>query len=123
MDDVRYSELLFLRAVATGKVEYFNVSDHMLQKAVGLQGEMFIEMGVAALEDLSIRIDNLVPQQLVGRLRGEIGGPCPSNIPDYHWNDPRYGLYTLLNGQPLQRIRITFRGFQRIEELRNLLRQ
>jgi diguanylate cyclase (GGDEF)-like protein len=123
MDDVRYSELLFLQAVASGKLVHFDTCDRIHQQAIGLSGHLYVEMAVAALEDFSIRIDNPVAQQLVGRLRREIDGSCPPDFIAYHWKNPRYGLEAMLNGQNLQRLRITFRGLQRIEELRDLLRR
>src|SRR5437588_1030064 len=123
MDDVRYSEFLFLQAVANGKLELFNPLDQVQQEALGVKGHLYVEMAVAALEDLSIRIDNPSGQQLVGRLRGEAHTECPIDLPPYYWKDPRHGLTSLLNGQSLQRIRITYRGLRRIEELRELLRR
>jgi len=123
MTDVRYSEFLFLQAVAAGKIEHFNPTDRVQMEAIGLRGEFYVEMAIAALENLYVRMDSPAAQQLVARLRGEIRDVRPSNVPDYHWVDPRYGLNSMLTSQPLQRIRITYRGLHRIEDLRDLLRR
>lgn len=128
MDDIRYSEFLFLEDVAAGKIDYFNANDQARQRALGLpqNGDFYVEMAITALEDLSIRFDNPSSQRLVARLRREYNGDCPdeiSGMPITYWDDPRYGLHTILRAQNVQRIRITFRGLRRIEELRDLLRR
>src|SRR4051812_25178942 len=111
MDDIRYSELLFLQAVAGGKIDYFNASDQARQKALGLpqHGDFYVEMALTALEDLSIRFDNPSPQRLVAKLRREYNGEAPDEVSGMsisYWDDPRYGLFTILtSGNNLQRVR------------------
>jgi diguanylate cyclase (GGDEF)-like protein len=124
MEDVRYSELLFLRAVANGKLSYFHASNPDHQKEFGLRGDLYVEMALAALEDLSIQISHAdASSHLVARARGEINGSCPPNISYTDWMNPRGALLSLLGGQGGKSLRITFRGLQRIEDLRDLLRR
>ena len=48
MDDIRYSEFLFLEAVAAGKIDYFVANDQARQKALGLpqNGNFYVEMAI-----------------------------------------------------------------------------
>jgi diguanylate cyclase (GGDEF)-like protein len=125
-DDIRYSELLFLRAVEDGSIDLFNSADEKQTKAVGLIGTMYVEMAAALLEDLCIRFKNDENQLFVSRLRGEIS---PNHKPPGHGNEyagqnPRDAVENLLWGVQggLHNIRITYRGRRRIQELRDLLR-
>jgi diguanylate cyclase (GGDEF)-like protein len=61
----------------------------------------------------------------MGRLRGEIdyNSNLRKYFPPHNWDNPRVTLENILSGQVLQRIRITYRGLRRIEELRDLLRR
>jgi len=58
---------------------------------------------------------------LVARLRGEADGPCPGNMQSYHWNHPREELVGMFDTNACQRLRLTYRGLRRIEELREIL--
>jgi diguanylate cyclase (GGDEF)-like protein len=83
---------------------------------------MFSEMVLTMIEELYIRLDDLYSQLLVGKLRGEITTrSCPVNIRIGDWENPRGALEGLFLDNRLQRIRLTYRGLRRINELRELL--
>lgn len=123
MDDIRYSEFVFLQKLATSarEFEYFNASDNFPQaKAVGLDSTMYVDMAITLLEDLSIRFDDGEHQKLVAQLRGEVfQSLLPANSPLY----PRDEIERRLRFGSGLRLRITYRGRRRIEELRELLRR
>lgn len=125
MDDVRYSELVFLRALAEGSPRFQHFWGHHGEQAtaVGLHPMMYVEMAVTLLEDLYVRFDDHDLQLLVRRLSGEIAPEykCPQRFHSYQWMDPRPAIYEFLMGQAVQRLLITYRGLRRIEELRELL--
>jgi len=125
MDDIRYSEFKFLRALESRTIEYFNCNDDKSTKAIGLGQQMYIEMAITLVEELSVRFDNVDLQLLTARLRGELAQShkCPSNMPPYLWENPRLGLQSAISTGSLQHFRITYRGLRRIEELRDLLRR
>ncbi|SRR6266568_2755724 len=126
MDDVRYSELLFLRELAKSSMDhYFTDPDGTRARAVGLKPAMYIEMAATLIEDLYAKFDSQAAQLVVARLRGELSPdlPPPVGIYSHHWSNPREGLHNLLTSQSLQRILITYRGLRRIEELRDQLRR
>ncbi len=50
-DDIRYSEFLFLRALANQSLDYFNPNDPKQTVAIGLHQQLYIEMAVALIED------------------------------------------------------------------------
>src|SRR5207245_4344217 len=62
---------------------------------------------------------------LIGRLRGEIALAFrrPTEIPDCEWGNPRDALHNKLIGGQCCRLRVTYRGLCRIEELRELLKR
>ena len=92
-------------------------------RAVGLGPNMYIEMVLALIEDLYVKFDKADFQLLVGRLRGEVSSNPYVSITPQQWNDPRETLFQNFISYPFQRLRITYRGLRRIEELRELLRQ
>jgi diguanylate cyclase (GGDEF)-like protein len=129
MDDIRYSEFVFLRALAVRRFEFFDPADSKqtepLSLPVGAVG-MYSEMAATLIEDLYVRFDEGNAQLLVSRLRGELASHhgAPSGIQSYQWSDPRTAILQFLqNTQPPRRLRITYRGMRRIEELRDLLRR
>jgi diguanylate cyclase (GGDEF)-like protein len=125
MDDIRYSELQFLRALANRSIEHFNYHDDKQKKIYGNNSGMYSEMAIALIEDLYVRFENHDSQLLVSRLRNELtfNFQKPRNFHDHQWNNPRETLNNIFNQGLLQPIRITYRGLRRIEELRDLLRQ
>ncbi len=124
IDDIRYSELLFLRALAKVPQQLFNPSDSSFEKAVGMRGDMLSEMVATLIEDMYIAFHRSDAQLIVSRLRGELAPTHapPMRLHDYLWSNPREAVRCMLNGQTLENIRITYRGLRRIEELRDLLR-
>jgi diguanylate cyclase (GGDEF)-like protein len=124
-NDIRYSELTFLRAIAKEAQPFYSNND-ALMKAAGLQGNMFIEMAATLIEDLYIRFHDEEVQLVVGRMRGELGpqyNSAPRQILDYLWDNPRQAVRNLLRGDKgAHTISITYRGLRRIEELRDMLR-
>jgi diguanylate cyclase (GGDEF)-like protein len=125
MDDIRYSELLFLQAIAKDSFTPFSGHDQAKAKAVGLSMEMYVDMAATLIEELYVRFRNQPAQLLVTHLRGELplGHTAPGGTRVGDWMNPREGIRTLLNGQCLQDLCITYRGQRRIEELRDLLRR
>lgn len=125
MDDIRYSEFLFLRGVAANEIQMCNY-DSLRTHNLGVSSSVIgFEMALAALEDLHIQIDNSNLRYLVFRLRGELPERCEQaeSFPPRLWKNPREGLETGLRGDTTHRIRITYRGLQRIEDLRDLLKR
>lgn len=126
MEDIRYSEFIFLQSIATGQFKHFNHGDSTQLKAVGFNSTtMYLEMAIAALQDLHIRIRNDAIENLAARLRGELPheSPARQSLLDWEWNYPRRGLETRLRTQTLHEVEITYRGLQRMEDLRELLRR
>jgi len=116
MEDVRYSELLFLQSLAKGP-ELFCDPNGERSKAVGLSPIAYVEMAATLLEDLYVRFHDSSQQLIVAGLRGEVW-------PQYAPPDPRAALHNILTAQNnLQRLCITYRGLRRIEELRDLLKR
>jgi hypothetical protein len=101
-NDIRYSELVFLREVGRGDFEYFTTANQAQVKAVGLLPIFYIQMAAALLEELYIRFDNSEMQLFVARLRGELGPRYDSTpyrtFPDHYWDNPREALETILSG-------------------------
>jgi diguanylate cyclase (GGDEF)-like protein len=124
MDDVRYSELLFLRALSNGSLESVSAADQAQALHVGLDAPRYADMILTLAEDLYIQFDDLVCQLLVGRLRQEVSEDAtrPSDIRSRAWHDPRSELYRTLTAGTSQRLRITYRGLRRLDELRDTLR-
>ena len=124
MEDTRYSELLFLQALANRSIEYFNYQDEKQKKILANIQTAFWELPVTLAEDGYIQFEDWDCRLLMGRLRGELEPQCSlrGRIPHHQWENPRDALENILSSQTLQRIRITYRGLRRIEELRDLLR-
>jgi diguanylate cyclase (GGDEF)-like protein len=124
-DDVHYAEFLFLSNWAKRSFDYFNPLDAKQREATGLDQMHYIEMIVGLIEDLCVAFDRIDLQALVGRLRGEyfVTSKPSQSMTDYQWNDPRATLTSVFAGNPLQRLRVTYRGLRRIEELRDLLKR
>jgi diguanylate cyclase (GGDEF)-like protein len=122
MDDIRYSELQFLRALANRSIELFNYNDEKQKKIAANIPTMYSEMLVTLVEDSYVRFEKQNCQLLVARLRGELAQnyPKPRDYHQHQWDDPRATLDYILQVE-LQPIRITYRGLRRIEELRDLL--
>src|SRR5436190_17971398 len=125
MDDVRYSELLFLSALAKGEIPYFCDFNLDQSKAFSPRPGMYVDMAATLIEDLYVRFSDDNIQLLVPRLRGELSpnyGP-PGNMDSYLWQNPRASIREVLMRQNPQRLSITYRGLRRIEELRDHLRR
>ncbi len=128
MNDVRYSEFLFLQRIATGDIQWINRSaikpESLAPLLTGCRG-LYEQMAVAALENLHIQLDDENLTNLVFRLRGEIPERCSyaAVFKDWEWNNPRKTLERALQTQNCHRVLITYRGLQRIETLREQLQQ
>ena len=128
MDDIRYSEFLFLRAVAQGDIQWINpvaIRPQILEPIQkGCRG-LYDQMAVAALESLHVRLDNEKLARLVLRLRGEASETSNMRTAFNHWewSDPRKTLQLALHSSASERVLITYQGLQRIEELRDLLKR
>lgn len=124
MDDIRYSELKFLRAVADRSIDPFWADDQRQMKAIGISGELYLQMAIASCEDLYVHPGNAETELLVARLRNELATDyaAPSNVHDYQWSNPRQALLDFFR-RHTQPLRITYRGLQRIETLRDMLRR
>lgn len=118
--DIRYSELVFLQSLPAPGGN-FNHQDPKILEATGLNQMMFVEMILMMLEELYVRMDDPTAELLVGKLRGEVGGVPPGNVPMSDWNNPRNVLERLFAGNKLNYLRVTYRGLRRIAELRELL--
>ncbi len=75
MDDIRYEELRFLRAVAAGEIEFANASQFHRSDSFRLKGTLYEEMVAYLLEEFCIAFEERDFQLLVRRLRGEVS--CP----------------------------------------------
>lgn len=93
MDDVRYSELVFLQGLKRGYPQFFCPWSDEQTKAVGLLNPQYVEMAAMLIED---HLWHNPREAVLHFLRGTI------NLP------------TLF---------ITYRGLRRIEELRDLLKR
>lgn len=127
-DDIRYSEFTFLRALAKRdpKFEHLNVSYQEQQAILGLPQIFYAEMLVALAEDGHIVFDHEHFGQLIGRLRGEIseGYVHSKSIHDHEWSNPRDAIHNKLIGTAWgSRVRITYRGLCRLEDLREVLKR
>jgi len=125
MKDVRYSELVFLRERAEGssKFEHFWGFEGDQTRIVGLNQMLYVEMAATLLEDMYVRFDDQALQLIIARLRRELAADygCPDRFHAYQWKDPRSALREVLTTAPPPRLRITYRGLRRVEELRDLL--
>src|SRR5438552_325717 len=120
-DDIRYSELRFLQSLPSGTSEVFNHQDGGRWESVGLHPTIFMEMVITMIEEMYVRLDDQNSQLLVGKLRGEVTGGVPSSLLKTQWENPRAAIEYFFIGGNLQRLRLTYRGLRRIEELREVL--
>jgi len=123
MDDVRYSELRFLQTLASesSEMQEFHDPNGERSRAVGLSPRMYIEMAATLVEELYVSFDDQDAQLIVARLRGELSPNSRGHFPEHIWDNPRAALHSLLTAQNVQRLRITYRGLRRIQELQDLL--
>ena len=125
MDDVRYSELNFLIALASGKIPYFCHYNPEQLAAFSPRLGMYQEMVAVLLEDGFVQFDNLDLQLMVTKLQGQLSpaAQCPTTLPPPFWHNPGQGIRDSLTGASLRQLRISYRGLRRIEELREILRR
>ena len=126
MEDVRYSEFIFLQKLATGSPDFDLFRGHPDQaKVVGLTPSMYEDMAVTLLQELYVRFHDEDKRLIVARLRGELSPdyPRPGNFQDYQWANPRELIHEVLTRQCVYKLDITYHGLRRIEELRELLRR
>src|SRR5437773_12549933 len=101
MDDIRYSELLFLQEVATGKADPFNPFDQTAAARVTIPAGLYTDMAASLIEDLFVRFHDDIVQLIVPKLRGELGrslsGYNPGHVPSGIWDNPRQAVRWLLN--------------------------
>jgi diguanylate cyclase (GGDEF)-like protein len=126
-DDIRYAEFLFLCALARRdpRFEYIFVNSLEQQNLIGVGQIYYAEMTVALAENGYIIFEQQNLHLLIGRLRDEIAPSFshPSTIQDYEWLNPRDALQSKLFDGNSYRLRVTYRGLCRIEELRELLKR
>jgi len=82
---------------------------------------MFIEMVLTMIEEGYVRIEDQNAQLLVGKLRGEVSMRFVPSMIQSQWDNPREALANLFLQNSLQRLRLTYRGLRRIDELREAL--
>jgi diguanylate cyclase (GGDEF)-like protein len=122
VDDVRYSELLFLQTFHGSSVGW-SPSDKAHAETLRLSDVLFLDLVVLLLEEQCIELENITDQMLVARLRHEavnLLGPSGSGSPN--WRNLRQQLREQLLQRSSHAVRITYRGLRRIEELREILR-
>ncbi|MFZ1074481.1 MAG: GGDEF domain-containing protein [Verrucomicrobiia bacterium] len=124
MDDIRYSEFQFLQGLANRSIEYFSSQNEQQKKILANIQAPFYELPITLAEDLFIRFEDWHSHLLITKLRGEISpeSKLRASFPPHEWENPRDALEHRLISNVTQRIRITYRGLRRIEELRDLLR-
>jgi len=126
IDDIRYSELLFLLSFpGRGTVTRgFNFANEAEAAAVRLTPILYVDMVMTLLEELYVRLENDADQLLVSHLRGEVTPRIRHQFRDDEWDDPRNTLQRfLVTGRSHNVLRITYRGLRRVEELREVLRR
>src|SRR5262249_27045361 len=123
---IRYSELRFLLELSKSPAQDFYDHGGDRSKALGLSPRMYAEMAAALVEDLYVSFDRDDIQLIVAKLRRELSSDlkAPGLFQDYQWKSPRQTIQDMLSGlgPGVQRLRLTYRGLRRIEELRDLLR-
>ncbi|HEV2328609.1 MAG TPA: GGDEF domain-containing protein [Verrucomicrobiae bacterium] len=125
-DDIRYSELLFLRDLEKNPLTYFNPNNPNQTENLGLNQITCIEMLIALLEELYIQSNQDDLQMLVWQLRGEgreekAAKNYPHLMRGAGW--PRLEIFNAFLSNRAFQFRITYRGLRRIEELRDLLKR
>ncbi|MGH9752951.1 MAG: diguanylate cyclase [Blastocatellia bacterium] len=87
MDDIRYSEMLFLQAVLNRKLELFHPSTVDSLNSFKIRPEFFLGMVESLLEEMYVSFDHYPHQELVWRLRREHVAEWPDEIPQQDWNN------------------------------------
>jgi diguanylate cyclase (GGDEF)-like protein len=123
MEDIRYSEMLFLQAALDRKLELFHPSTVDPLNSFKIRPEFFLGMVEALLEEMYVSFDHYPHQELVWRLRREHVAERPDEITQQDWDKPRAGIRNVLQARTMYGLRITYRGARRIEELRDLLKR
>jgi diguanylate cyclase (GGDEF)-like protein len=123
MEDIRYSEMLFLQAVLNKKLDLIHPSTIDSLNSFKISPEFFLGMVETLLEDMYLSFDHPPHQELVLRLRREHVTERPFDISEQDWIKPRTGIRNILQGKTMYKLRITYRGVRRIEELRDILRR
>src|ERR1044071_6930025 len=99
MDDIRFSELLFLQTLANKKLDGFTNHHGSIQpNAFKISPEFYVGMVATLLEELYVRFSSNAYQQLVLRLRGEQSNSRPTDIKAYQWDNPRAAIEEILEG-------------------------
>lgn len=123
MDDIRYSEMLFLQAVLNRKLDWLHSSNTDLPDSFKISPEFFLGMVETLLEDMYVSFDQPYHQELVFRLRGEHITEKPFDVTEQEWIKPRTAIRNILRGKTSYQLCITYRGQRRIEELRDILKR
>jgi diguanylate cyclase (GGDEF)-like protein len=123
MDDIRYSEMLFLQAVLNREVNWIHSSNTAIPDSFKIGPDFFFGMVETLLEDMYITFEQRHYQELVWRLRGEHVVEKPFNVSGQEWIKPRTAIRDILQGNNSYQLRITYRGLRRIEELRDILKR
>jgi diguanylate cyclase (GGDEF)-like protein len=123
MEDIRYSEMLFLQAVLNKELELFHPSTVDPLNSFKIRPEFFLGMVETLLEEMYVSFDHYPHQELVWRLRREHEAERPDEIPKQDWIKPRAGIRNVLQAKTMYGLRITYRGVRRIEELRDILKR
>jgi diguanylate cyclase (GGDEF)-like protein len=123
MEDILYSEMLFLQAALDRKLELFHPSTVDPLNSFKIRPEFFLGMVETLLEEMYVSFDHYPHQELVWRLRREHDAERPDEIPKQDWIKPRTGIRNVLQAKTMYGLRITYRGARRIEELRDLLKR
>lgn len=123
IDDIRYSELLFLQSF-NGDTLYWNAHDDRAREPLRLSQALYIDLAITLLEDWHVELENDRGSMLVARLRHEAStrtGPV-ARTGTPQWDNVRAELRHFLTTGNSSRLRITYRGLRRIDELRDVLR-
>jgi diguanylate cyclase (GGDEF)-like protein len=123
MDDIRYSEMLFLQAVLNRNVNWIHPSNISIPDSFKISHEFFFGMVETLLEDMYVTFEQRHYQELVWRLRGEHVIEKPAGLTEQQWIKPRTAVRDILQGNNSYQLNMTYRGLRRIEELRDLLKR
>src|SRR5262249_40169830 len=107
MDDIRYSEKLFLQAVLHKKLNWVHSSNTGLPDSIKISSEFFFGMVETLLEDMYVMFEQRHYQELVWRLRGEHVIEKPFDVPEQSWIKPRTAIRNILEGNNSYQLRIT----------------
>jgi diguanylate cyclase (GGDEF)-like protein len=123
MDDIRYSEMLFLQAVLNRNVNWIHPSNISIPDSFKISPEFFFGMVETLLEDMYVTFEQRHYQELVWRLRGEHVVERPAGLTEQEWIKPRTAVRDILQGNNSYILHLTYRGLRRIEELRDMLKR